>query len=363
MYYFDGACKNIIVMAISSGLKHKIVVLMSVPLVFFGVSLKVISHPVFSGKTKNIEIDRSAPKEPESGENIFFLRRNYVLPLERILAPNKKAGKENISINAKSVLAVDEFSGRTLYEKDADQKVKIASLTKLATAGAMLDFIKTENSNLIIKAGNYSLDKVVEITESAVRAEGDSGCLLVGEKIKAGELLKIMLIASSNDAARAIAEDITKKNNSKEQGISYFVGLMNNFAEKEGLINTHFTNPDGVDERDNYSTAKDIIKLSKSLLKNYPEIFRITRIDKINIKSEDGQNDHFIKNTNKLLGNLSGIVGGKTGYTDEAGESLLLAVEDSTRRHRIVAVVIGANGRFSEMEKLVNWIWDAYEWR
>ncbi|MBU3925282.1 serine hydrolase [Patescibacteria group bacterium] len=344
-------------------MRKKIIVLMSAPLVFFGISFEVISHPVFSEKTKNIEIDRGAPKEPENGENAFFSRRNYVLPLEQILAPNRKAGKENILINAKSVLAVDDFSGQTLYEKDAEKKVKIASLIKLATAGAMLDFVKTENSNLIIKAGNYSLDNVVEISESAVRAEGDSGSLLVGEKIKAGELLKIMLIASSNDAARAIAEDITKKNNSKEQGIGYFVGLMNNFAKKEGLAGTHFINPDGIDERDNYSTAKDVVELSRSILKNYPEIFNITRIDKINIKSEDGKNDHFIKNTNKLLGSLPGIVGGKTGYTDEAGESLLLVVEDSTRQHRIVAVVIGANGRFLEMEKLINWVWDTYEWK
>lgn len=344
-------------------MRKKFIVLMSVPLVFFGISFEVISHPVFSEKSESAEISRSAPKEPEIRENAFFLRGNYVLPLEQILLPNKKAGKEDIAINAKSVLAVDYQSGQVLYEKDADKKIKIASLTKLATAGAMLDFIKLENYNFIAKAENYSLENVVGITKSAVEAEGDSGSLLVGEKIKAGELLKIMLIASSNDAARAIAEDITKKNNPKEQGVGYFVGLMNNFAKKEGLDNTHFTNPDGIDEEDNYSTARDVVELSRSILKNYPEIFEITRIDKINIKSNDSKNDHLIKNTNKLLGNLPGIVGGKTGYTDEAGESLLLAVEDSMRRHRIVAVVIGANGRFLEMERLVNWIWDAYEWK
>ncbi|MDP3057123.1 MAG: serine hydrolase [bacterium] len=344
-------------------MKNKIAVLVSVPLVFFGISFEIISRPVLSVKPENIEIDQAAPKWPETGKNTFFLRQNYVLPFEKILVPVRKEGKNDILINAKSVLAVDDFSGQTLYEKDAEQKVKIASLTKLATASAMLDFIKTENSNLIIKAGNYNFSEIVEISKTALGAEGDSGYLLIGEKIKVGDLLKIMLIASSNGAARAIAEDITKKNNSKEQGIRYFVGLMNNFAEKEGLTGTHFTNPDGVDERDNYSTAKDVVTLSRGLLNDYPEIFSITIIDKINIRSADGKNDHFIKNTNKLLGNLPGIIGGKTGYTDEAGESLLLVVEDSTRQHRIVAVVIGANGRFSEMEKLVKWIWDSYEWK
>ncbi len=360
-----GFNKNIIVMAISKRLKHKIVVLTSVPLFFFGVSFEVISHPVFIEQTADTETEYISPEASvsENTQDSFFLRRNYVLPLERIQLPARKDGANDILIDAKSVLVIDESSGDALYKKDSDKKVRIASLTKLAAAAVMLDFIKTENSNLIIKAGNYNLDRTVEITKSAVEAEGDSGSLLVGEKIKAGELLKIMLIASSNDAARAIAEDITKKNNINEQGFGYFVELMNNFAKKENLTQTHFTNPDGIDEQDNYSTAEDVIKLSRSLLRNYPEIFAITRIDKINIKSEDGKIGHSIVNTDDLLGSLPGIVGGKTGYTDEAGESLLLAVEDSSRRHRIVAVVIGANGRFTQMEKLVNWVWDAYEWQ
>lgn len=344
-------------------MRKKIAVLMVAPLVFFGISFKFISNPVLSEKIKSIEIGQVAPKEPEKDKNIFFLRSNYVLPLEQMQIPNKKAGKENILIESKAVLVVDDISGEVLYEKNADQKVKIASLTKLATAGTLLNYIKNENINLIVKEGNYDLDTVVEITKSAIEAEGDSGYLMVGEKIKAGDLLKIMLIASSNDAAYAIAEDVTKKNKPKEQGIGYFVGLMNKFAAKNGLVNTHFTNSDGIDERDNYSTAKDVVELARGLFKNYPKIFTITATDKINIKSNDGKIDHSIKNTNKLLGNLPGIIGGKTGYTDEAGESLLLVVEDSTHQHRIVAVVIGANGRFKEMERLINWVWDAYEWK
>lgn len=347
-------------------MKHKIVVLMCVPLVFFGISFKVISHPDANEKKEKIEdikTELSAGKEPEKKENSFLLRQTYVLPVEQALAPSKRPGKENILIDAKAALVIDEYTGEVLYEKNSKEKVKIASLTKLATAGTMLDFIKTENSNLIIKVGNYNLDKEVEVTKTAVQAEGDSGNLLVGEKIKAGELLKIMLIASSNDAAHALAEDISKKNNLKEEGDDYFVGMMNDFVKKEGLTDTHFTNPDGIDERDNYSTAKDVVELAKNLFKEYPEIFGITKIDKINIKSSDGKTEHLVRSTNKLLGVLPGIVGGKTGYTDEAGESLLLVVEDSTHQHKIVAVVIGANGRFSEMQRLVNWVWDVYEWR
>lgn len=344
-------------------MKKKFVFLISAPLVFFGVLFNIISHPVFSEKIADSEIISISQKEHEAKKDSFFLSRNYILPVEKISFPTRKAGKSEISINAKSALAIDDLSGEILYEKNIDQKVKIASLTKIATAGAVMNYIKMESSNPIIKIGNYNLEKVIEVSKSAVEAEGDSGYLLVGEKIKAGDLLKIMLIASSNDAARAIAEDITKKNNSQERGFGYFVDLMNNFAQKENLSGTHFTNPDGIDESDNYSTAKDIVALSRTIFKNYPEIFEITKISDVNIKSADGKIEHRIKNTNKLLGNMPGIVGGKTGYTDEAGESLLLIVEDSKHQHRIAAVVIGAQGRFAEMDKLVKWIWDAYEWK
>lgn len=344
-------------------MRKKFVVLMVAPLVFFGISFNIISHPVFSKKIENIEISEVVPKETEKDKNIFFLRRSYILPVEQMQVPNKKAGKENIFIDAKAVFAIDDISGAVLYEKNADQKVKIASLTKLATAGTLLDFINTENSKLIAKEVNYDLNTIVEILKPAVEVEGDSGYLIVGERIKAGELLKIMLIASSNDAAYAIAQDVSQKSGPKEQGIGYFVGLMNNFAAKNGLIDTHFTNSHGIDERDNYSTAKDVVELARGIYKNYPEIFKITLIDKINIKSDDGKIDHSIKNTDKLLGKLPGIIGGKTGYTDEAGESLLLVAEDPSHQHRIVAVVIGANGRFTEMERLVNWVWDTYEWQ
>ncbi len=352
-------------MTISNGLKKKFVFLMSVPLVFFGMSFKTVSNPIplELEKPKNPEIDENNPAETQNNKIIQNNNRDYLLPLEKILMPVKKAGKEDILINAKAVLAIDYYTGSVLYEKDADQKVKIASLTKLATAGAFFDFIKTNKNIEIPDEKEYNLDKFITISKSAVDAEGDSAKLIIGEKIKAGDLLKMMLISSSNDAAMAIAEDVSKLNIQNEHGIEYFIKLMNDFAKQKGLAETRFANPIGIDDQNNYSTAKDVVKLARIILRDYPEIFEITGIDAINIKSADSKNDHFIKNTNELLGNLPGIIGGKTGYTSEAGESLLLIVYDSALRHQIIAVVIGAEGRFAEMERLVNWIWDSHEWK
>lgn len=346
-------------------MKRKTAILMCIPLVIFGLSFRAISRIDSSEKIEHVQVDPvDASQDDIRKEKVTdFIRKIYVLPISKYLEPIKKEEAENIYIDAKSVLAIDENSGAILYEKNSEQRVKIASLTKLATAGTIMGLIETENSNPLIKVGNYNLDRIIEVSKKAVEADGDSGMLIVGEKLTAGDLLRIMLIASSNDAAWALAEDVSKKESKKENGIKYFVDSMNEYAKKEGLNDSYFTNPHGIDEADNYSSAKDIVRLAKIILKDYPEVFSITANGKADIKSVDGKFEHSIKSTNKLLGVLPGIVGGKTGYTDQAGESLLLVVEDSSGQHRIIAVIIDANGRFSEMQKLVNWIWSAYDWK
>lgn len=304
----------------------------------------------------------------EGGKNPAIQAKNfpvfsevYILPIERALTPEKKEGEQTPEIFAKSVLVTDDLSGKILYEKSSREKVAIASITKLATAAVILN-LADQNSPAGANGKKYDLDREITIDRSAVEAEGDNGSLVVGERIKARDLLTMMLIASSNDAAVALAEDITLFGG-REKDTAYFVGLMNEFARKNNLSDTHFANPAGIDDKDNYSTAADVIKLSGILLKERPEIFEITSVPEANVNSVDGKHSHFIKNTNKLIGRLPGIVGGKTGYTDEAGESLLMIVKNPANNHKIMAVIIGAKDRFAEMEKLINWVFAAYEWK
>ncbi|MBU3999637.1 serine hydrolase, partial [Patescibacteria group bacterium] len=278
----------------------------------------------------------------------------YLLPIERALTPEKKEGGQVIEIYAKSVLVIDDLSGKILYEKSSREKVAIASITKLATAAVILN-LTGQNSPAGAGGAKYGLGREITIDKSAIEADGDNGSLVVGERIKARDLLTIMLIASSNDAAVALTEDIALFGG-QEKDAAYFVGLMNEFARKNNLSDTRFANPAGIDDKNNYSTAADVIKLSGILLKEYPEIFEITRISEANVRSADGKYSHFIKNTNKLIGRLPNIVGGKTGYTDKAGESLLLIVKNPANNHKITAVIIGAKDRFAEMEKLINWV-------
>lgn len=289
-------------------------------------------------------------------KDIFFSDRNYLLPVEKIREPLIVKSSEEINIASRIALAIDEESGKVLYKKDSDKKTAFASITKLMTAIAVLEFASGENEK------KYDLSRGVVIDKSALDQEGDSAKLIMGEKIKASDLMTAMLVASSNDAAYALAED-TADFYGFSGGVDGFVREMNNIAAREKLANTHFLNPSGVDQDGHYSTAEDVVKIVKIFFRRYPEFFKLTKINKINIRSEDGKNDHLLINTNKLLEQGIEIEGGKTGYTEDAGESLAIVAKNPTGKYKIITVVIGADDRFAETEKLVNWIWKSYEWK
>lgn len=330
-------------------------------LVLFGFILGTIFESIVFFEP---EIYLESEESGSSGQQkeILAADNDYFLPFEIAAAPSEKEGKKEIEISAKAALVIDDASGKILFEKNADAKTPVASLTKLATAVAILELSDEKNylGNIIGK--KYDLDKSIEVTQNAIDAEGDSAFLKKGEKIKARDLLTMMLVASSNDAATLLANDVSKALGYKS-GMDDFAKLMNEVALHEGLNNTNFVNSTGIDEEGGYSTAEDVVKITRKFLRDYQDTFRVTEIIELNIKSENGKIDHSIKNTNKLINNLPGIIGGKTGYTDEAGESLMVVAENRPGGNKIIAVVIGANDRFKEMKKLVNWVWKSYEWK
>ena len=198
----------------------------------------------------------------------------------------------------------------------------------------------------VIVLENYNLDEIIEIPLSAIRREGVRGDLKPDELITVRSLLSIMLIDSSNDAAFALAKKRAD-----------FISLMNKKAKELGLANTHFSNSDGLDEPGNYSSALDIKKIFSYLVNTYPEAFEILKIKNMVVYSADGKIEHRLKNTNELLGNVDEVEVGKTGYTDEAGGSLILLTKNN-----IITVVLGSPDRFSESEKLIQWLKSAYIW-
>lgn len=262
------------------------------------------------------------------------------LKLEKLQAELLK----NLEIEAKAAISVEldnKGNEKILFEKNSEDLLPIASLSKLMTALVIFDLDET-----------YSLPQMVTINEEAVEQEGVSryGDLKARENLSIGALLHIMLIESSNDAAFALSESIG------EEG---FVGLMNLYAEDIGLRNTHFVNPTGLDPDDllesvNYSTAGDLVKLAGYVLKKYPQIFEITNNQSYEILRPNGSLHHFIpENTNKLLAEIPEIIGGKTGWSLAAGGCLLLVLEKPEKNGYFINIILGAGDRFREMRKII----------
>jgi len=243
---------------------------------------------------------------------------------------------DNLEDNTKAALSVDS-RGKILFEKNSQDILPMASLTKLMTALVVFDLDET-----------YDFTQLIEISEEAVQQEGTSryGELESGDVFSLETLIHIMLIESSNDAAYAIGEVI---------GQEGFVELMNIYVQDIGLEDTHFINLSGLESDNsqmNLSTSQDLVKLARYILKEYPEIFEITANTSYEALNSDGFLHHFIpQNTNELLKEYPEIIGGKTGWSPNAGGCLLLILEDSDSY--TINVVLGAYDRFEEMKKLI----------
>ncbi|MDP4096685.1 D-alanyl-D-alanine carboxypeptidase [Paenibacillus sp. P96] len=216
--------------------------------------------------------------------------------------------------HAEAAALIDVASGRILYEKQGDQQMRIASLTKIMTA--------------IVAIEHGSLKGEVTVSRKAFAKEGSSLFLKLGEQMKLEDMLYGLMLRSGNDAATAIAEHV----GGSEEG---FVFLMNAKAEELGLNHTHFANPHGLDEEDHYSTANDLAKLTAYALQN-PVFREIVKTEAKKAPNPNEQWDYSWQNKNKMLRLYEGADGVKTGYTKKAFRCL---VSSATRDGRQLAAV------------------------
>jgi serine-type D-Ala-D-Ala carboxypeptidase (penicillin-binding protein 5/6) len=208
----------------------------------------------------------------------------------------------SVSVSAASAVLLEQKSGRILFEKDAHTKRRIASITKIMTA------------KLAIESGK--MNEYVKVSEQATRAEGSSVYLKPGEKIKLKDLVYGLMLRSGNDTAVAIAEYV----GGSVEGFAY---LMNLKAREIGMLNTHFSNPHGLDDHeDHYSTAYDMAVLMRYAMqdKTFKEISG-TKVYRTPNPTEDW--DRVWKNKNRLLTKYKYTTGGKTGYTKRAKRTLV----------------------------------------
>jgi D-alanyl-D-alanine carboxypeptidase len=270
------------------------------------------------------------------------------ISIEEIFKNSKPLRDESIAdfqTDAKSAISIflsNNGNERILLEKNPEIKLPIASITKLMTANVVLKY--------------YDLEEEITISKEAILQEENFGQLQMGSIFPVRYLLYPLLMESSNDAAFALADDYEGMTESK------FISLMNWETDNLGMKNTSFINASGLDPEDdepktkiNISTAKDLFLLTKNLL---PEEL----IWKILSTKEFSEYGPVLTNTNKLLGKVSGIMGGKTGYTEEAGECMILVTKAPKNSGYVISILLGSEDRFGEMEKLVTWLKQAYNW-
>ena len=256
---------------------------------------------------------------------------------------NVKA-EEDYAPGAKSAILVDSATGKVLFEKNADEALAPASMTKL---GSMLIIMEA------IDNGNLSLDDEVTISEEAANMGGSQVFLEAGEVYKVHDLLKGVAIASGNDAVVALAEKVAGSQ-------SEFVTMMNNRFKEIGAKNTNFVNAHGLDAEGHYSTARDMSIIARELLK-HEKILEYTSIYEEYLEKNDGTKTWLV-NTNKLVRFYDGVDGLKTGYTTTAGYCLTATAQKDN--FRLISVVMGeesSEARSSDTVKMLNYGFNTYK--
>jgi D-alanyl-D-alanine carboxypeptidase len=258
--------------------------------------------------------------------------------------PIKKAGVSDLDILADSAAVLDIKDNLFIFEKNANEVRRLASITKLMAALVFLD-------------NNPGWDKTYSIQRED-RRDGGAVYLYLGEEVTVKDLFYAMLVGSDNTADIALihASGLTEED---------FVQRMNEKARYLGFFNTKFADPVGL-SNDNVSTAREVALLVKAALDN-PDIFKAVATNEVEIVTAEGQKKT-IKSTNYLLNNFSSerarILGGKTGHTDLAGYCLAAKFTDQNQ-HDIISVVLGADSeleRFRQSARLVNWVYDNFDW-
>ena len=247
-----------------------------------------------------------------------------------------------IEIDARYVILQDHLSGKILYEKDADDKIYPASMTKIMTAIVVFD---------LLKKGETSLDEEIVVSEKAWRMSQSgysSMFIMLNDRVTVEELLKGIIIVSGNDACVALAEGLsgTEKD---------FVNLMNEKAREIGLQNTNFGNSSGINDVENFSTVRDILKMSQYMIQNFPEYYSYFK-DTSFTWDRTGGDPITQGNRNPLLYKNIGVDGIKTGFLEVEKYSLASSMQVGKRRINAVASGFKTkNSRSRESAKLLNW--------
>ncbi len=234
-------------------------------------------------------------------------------------------------ISAKSALVYDLTDGKVLYEKNAREKLPMASLTKIMTAIVAMDHKRS--------------DDMYNVYPESLVGENVMG-LTSGEILSLNELLHGLVLNSGNDAAEVIASNTMNRTD--------FIKAMNDKAKSLGLKDTNFTNPSGLEgEGNQYTTSYDLLVITKYALNNYPEFAEVVSTPEYHMPATEEHKAYDLYNETNLLTSYPGVKGVKDGFTDEAGLCLVTYLD--YKDHKIIGVILGSQNRRAEMKELLDY--------
>ena len=245
------------------------------------------------------------------------------------------------TVAAKSWLLLDATSGQVIAAQDPDARIEPASLTKVMTA--YVTFAALRDKRL-------TLDTMVNVSVRAWKVDASSSKMFIDPKVpvSVNDLLHGLMIQSGNDAAVALAEAVAG-----DEGT--FVTLMNRESERLGMKNTRWANPHGLPDANNYSTARDLSVMASSVIRDFPEFYKIDSIKQFTYNKITQQN------RNRLLWLDPTVDGMKTGHTEASGYSMIASARrpnGNAGQRRLISVVLGTSSdsvRTQESQKLLNW--------
>lgn len=249
-----------------------------------------------------------------------------------------------LATNSRSAILIENTTGKVLFEKNADERVAIASLTKMMSQIIILEQIE---------AGKLTWDEMVKVSANAAGYGGTQIYLQPGEEMSVEDLFKGVSMASANDAVVALAERVAGSE-------AEFVKMMMSKANELGLKNTNFVNPTGLDEENHYSTARDLALIAQELL-THEKILEFSSLYEDYLR-EDTPNKFWLVNTNKLVRTYPGADGLKTGFTDAA--MYCMAVTAKRDGMRLTAIVLGeevSKTRNAETTALLDYGFNTYQ--
>lgn len=276
-------------------------------------------------------------------KKFFVILLIMVLMLPITVAKATDNNEITLGKMAKSVVLMEASTGKIIYERNANEKLHPASMTKMMSMLLILESIEK---------GNLKWNDMITVSENASSMGGSQILLETGEQMSVDDLFKGIAIASGNDAVVALAEKVAGTE-------EVFVKMMNDKAKELGLKNTNFKNPHGLDSTDHYSSAYDMAMIAKELVKHkkvleYSSIYEYYLRDGTDRKT-------WLVNTNKLVRFYDGVDGLKTGYTKEAGYCLTATAMKNGMR--IIAVVMGepdSKTRNKEVTELLDYAYAQY---